>query len=287
MNNIIEDIRELRIQGAERIATAGITLLGQVAKECQLNEFSERMEALRKDLIAARPTEPCLFNALAYCVQKNREETLKRVEGAISHFEEAEKKIAAHGARKIKNGMKIFTHCHSTTVVGILKLAWEGGKSFQVYNTETRPKFQGRLTAEELSSLGIEVHHMVDSAARLGLKKADMALFGCDAITSEGKVANKIGTELIAEAAQRLSTPVYVCTDSWKFDPKTIYGEPEPIEERKKEEVWENPPKGVIIQNPAFELVDPGLIAGIISELGVMRPSLFLEEVRHAYPWMW
>ena len=85
---------------------------------------------------------------------------------------------------------------------------------------------------------------------------------------------------------KKYEIPVYVCTNSWKFDPKTIFGFPEIIEKRPKNEVWNNPPKGVNIINPAFEKIDPDLITAIISELGILRPDNFISEVQKRYPWM-
>ena len=111
-------------------------------------------------------------------------------------------------------------------------------------------------------------------------------LLGADAVTSEGKVINKIGSELFTEIADRYEVPVYVCTDSWKFDPKSVFGYEEEIEKRKPTEIWPTAPRGVKIANFAFEKVNPDLITGIISELGIYKPSIFVEEVKRAYPWM-
>ena len=79
---------------------------------------------------------------------------------------------------------------------------------------------------------------------------------------------------------------MYVCTNSWKFDPETIFGFEEEIEERAPREVWEKPPKNVTIDNHAFEKVDPDLISGVITELGVYEPQVLVEEIKRAYPWM-
>ena len=180
----------------------------------------------------------------------------------------------------------VFTHCHSNTVIAIFKEAKKERKNFTVYNTETRPLFQGRLTAKELSREGISVRHFIDSAARLALKEVDLMLIGADAITSEGKVINKIGSEMFAEFAEKFDIPVYSCTDSWKFDPKTVFGYEEEIEKRGAREVWAEAPKGVIVDNCVFEKINPDLITGIISELGVYKPTIFIEEVKRTYPWM-
>ena len=99
-------------------------------------------------------------------------------------------------------------------------------------------------------------------------------------------VYNKIGSGLFAEIADKYDIPLYVCSDSWKFDPLSVYGFDEEIEKRDGKEVWMNPPPGIEVQNEAFEKIDSNLIAGIISELGVYKPEIFIEEVRRTYPWM-
>ena len=208
-----------------------------------------------------------------------REEVVRRIKEVIEHIDSAEREIARIGARKIRNGMVIFTHCHSSTVMKILKRAKDEGKKFSVCNTETRPLFQGRKTARELLSYGIPVEHYVDSAARLALKKADIMLIGFDAIDERGKVYNKIGSELFAEAAERIGVPVYACGDSWKYDNRPY----EKIEERGPEEVWPNAPKGIKIKNYAFEKIDPELITGIVSELGIFKPRIFIKEMKRRY----
>ena len=111
-------------------------------------------------------------------------------------------------------------------------------------------------------------------------------LLGADAITVEGKIINKMGSELFAEVAEQNDVPVYICSDSWKFDPASVFGYEEEIEKRSAKEVWPTAPKGVTISNFAFEKINPDLITGIISELGVYTPEVFVEEVKRSYPWI-
>jgi ribose 1,5-bisphosphate isomerase len=296
-DRVVEDIKSLRLQGAESIAKGAVRALQQIAKRSKAHSAGELMAELlyaQKVLIGARPTEPCMRNALNYVLKNvNRKDLAKLASDVFDHcsfvmryFEEAERKIAAYGAQKIAKHAVIFTHCHSTAVMMILAKAKFDGKAFSVHNTETRPLFQGRITARECAALGIPVSHYVDSAARLALKKADLFLFGADAIQSDGKIINKIGTEMFLEIARRYDIPSYCCTVSWKFDALTVYGVPEPIENRKPEEVWKARPKGVAVMNPAFEVVEPDLVSGVITELGVFRPEVFVDEVRRSSPWL-
>ncbi|MBD3249729.1 hypothetical protein GF336_06815 [Candidatus Woesearchaeota archaeon] len=293
--SILEDIRDINIQGARNVARASVDAIRIVAHKNRDKDKKEILDILnnaRLKLIKARITEPAMRNCLNYIffdinsAENITEEIHKRAKKIESHFDISKEKISEIGSRKIIGKSIVFTHCHSSTVTNILKKSKKEKKRFKVYNTETRPLFQGRITAKELAKAGIPVRHFVDSAARLALKKADIMLIGADAITSEGKVVNKIGSELFAEVADKYDVPLYVCTDSWKFDPETVFGYEEEIETRKGKEVWMNPPKGVVVDNHAFENIDTDLITGIISEFGVYRPEVFIEEIRRVYPWI-
>ncbi|MBU3958081.1 MAG: hypothetical protein KKB25_03320, partial [Nanoarchaeota archaeon] len=94
------------------------------------------------------------------------------------------------------------------------------------------------------------------------------------------------GSGMFAEIADRHGIPLYICSHSWKLDPRTIRGFYEPLEKRKASEVWKNPPRGVKISNTVFEEINSKLIDGIISELGVLSPEAFVEEVKDSYSWM-
>lgn len=270
LNSTISRIKNLRIQGAENIAEAAILAWKKSADK----------KTAEKKLVAARPTEPMLRNALRYLrLYGNPDELLAKLDMD-------RKKISEFGANKIKNNSTIFTHCHSSSVISVLQKAKSQRKRFSVMNTETRPSLQGKTTAAQLAKLKIPVAFFVDSAARLALTDSDMMLIGADAITSEGSVINKIGSGMLAEIADRHGVPVYVCSHSWKTDPRTLKGFGEPIEIRKASEIWKNPPRGVKISNAVFEEIDSKLIEGIISELGVLSPESFVEEVKDSYSWM-
>jgi len=294
---VLRDIKSLKIQGAENIARAAVKSLYHIIHHTKANSAKRLLLELkdaRTKLISARETEPALRNALTFVMRNLDKNDIihlisgldKNIKEALDYFEDAEKKIAEIGSRKLKKNMVVFTHCHSSTVMLILAKGKFDGTKFSVHNTETRPRFQGRITAKELSALGIPVSHYVDSAARLALKKTDLFLFGADAVQSDGSVINKIGTELFLEIARKYDIPCYSCMASWKFDPKTVFGFGEPIENRNAKEVWDKKPKGVTIINPAFEICEPELITGIISELGVFKPEVFVDEVMRIYPWM-
>jgi eIF-2B alpha/beta/delta-like uncharacterized protein len=297
LSRTLKDIESLKVQGAElvaRIALSSIRNIVQASKADTKLKLLRDIAHAKTHLENSRPTEPCLRNVLGYVLRHSKgddvsslkESFLGNIQSLLRELENAESMIQKIGAQKIGNGMLIFTHCHSSTVMGILKAAKSQGKRFEVHNTETRPHLQGRTTSKELASHGIKVTHYVDSAARFALKKADLMLIGCDAFTSEGRIINKIGSELFAEAANRFQIPVYVCTTTWKFDPKTLFGFEEQIEKRARKEVWPNAPKNIVVDNHAFEIIDPSLVTAMITEIGIYRPEVLVAELRTRSTWL-
>ena len=127
-------------------------------------------------------------------------------------------------------------------------------------------------------SLNIPVTLFVDSAMRLAIKKAKLAMIGADSITVDGEVINKIGSELAADTCNHFKVPLYIITNSWKFDLCSLYMKEVPIEKRPTSEIWENKPKGVNVMNPAFEKIHSGSIKAIVSELGVLSPKEFVKK---------
>jgi ribose 1,5-bisphosphate isomerase len=204
----------------------------------------------------------------------------------LKDLDASRERTAEIGAKRIKDGSTVFTHCHSSTVTRLLAKAKAQGKDFKVICTETRPAFQGRITAKELVDLGIETTFIVDSAARTFMKNVDIVIVGADAITSEGNVVNKIGTGGIAVLAREARVPLYVVSELLKFDPETLHGECEKIEQRNAAEVWSEAPAKLVVQNPAFDVTPNRYISGIICEEGIVAPQAIVEVIRKRHPWV-
>jgi translation initiation factor 2B subunit (eIF-2B alpha/beta/delta family) len=263
-NKILSDIKSIKIQGARNVAKAAL-------KAYLLLPSPES----KRQLLSSRPTEPMMFHVLHMA-----EEGINDIE-IVNHFDFAQDKISKNVFSLIKDEDRIFTHCHSTNVINSLIYSKKKGKKFQVYNTETRPLYQGRKTASELREAGIKVTMFVDSAAATAIEKenekdkvyADKIFLGADALLKSG-IINKIGSGMFAELAFKNKVPVYIIADSWKFSYNII-----PIEKRDINEVWDNAPKNIRIKNPAFEFVDKRYIKGIVTELGIMNYNDFVRKM--------
>jgi methylthioribose-1-phosphate isomerase len=107
--------------------------------------------------------------------------------------------------------------------------------------------------------------------------RVDVVFVGADRITANGDTANKIGTYGVAILAKAHGVPFYVAAPSSTFDLSLPSGDRIPIEQRPAHEVThgfgkQTAPDGVKVYNPAFDVTPASLIAGIITERGLIQP---------------
>jgi methylthioribose-1-phosphate isomerase len=297
--DVAQAIKKLVVRGAPAIGVAaamGLALAAVKSNADSLEKLRSEVENAFNILRATRPTAVNLFWALERVVTKVRtassmDEARKAIvdEAILMAQEDIEinKKMGNAGSRLLEDGDIVMTHCNAGslatvaygTALGVIRAARESGKRLSVIATETRPVMQGsRLTAFELQHDGIDVSLVPDTAvghmmARGIIKRV---IVGADRVLRTGHVFNKIGTYQVAVMANRHKIPFYVAaplsTFDFESDPEDII-----IEERSIDEVVtvgrrRVAPKGVRIFNPAFDMTPPELIAGIITEKGVINP---------------
>jgi ribose 1,5-bisphosphate isomerase len=295
-----EKIKKLQVQGARNVAIAAVKAIQTQADQTKTKnkiQFLNELKEAQTILNASRQTEPLMRNAIQWIITQAKaaetekvEELSQNVMASANNFlkdlEDSKEHIAKIGAKRIHNGSIVFTHCHSSTVIRLLAKAKADDKNFKVICTETRPAFQGRITAKELVEMDIETTFIVDSAARTFIGNVDLVIVGADAITSEGNVINKIGTSSIAILAHEAKKPFYVVSELLKFDPETLQGECEKIEQRNPAEVWSEAPEKLRVLNPAFDVTPNKYIHGLICEEGVIAPQSIVEVMRRRHSWL-
>jgi len=299
-----KDIKSIKIQGATNIALAVADTLLKYAKGLKAksnNELIVKLKTAGKYLLSARETEPMADNVLEfiiYYLNQNKDlplvELKKVLADALKYFFELVRRndaaIIKKGSDLINNGDKVFTHCHSGTVIKILTSAKKNKKKFQVLQSETRPLYQGHKTAADLVKAKIKDTLVVDSAAAYiisGLAdekiKIDKIILGCDSISRDGSCVNKIGSFAIALAAKQKNIPVYIATQSLKMNEDAKNLKAIKVEERDAREVWDKAPRGLKIFNPAFDRIPADLIAGFVTEFGIIKPADLFNKVKTEY----
>jgi methylthioribose-1-phosphate isomerase len=316
-------IRDMIVRGAGAIGATAAYGLAQGARAFRgqdLRRFQAQLERVFKVIHEARPTAVDPFNAMnaVLAALPPGETVAERQALALAAAEEFAlgnvrecQAIGRHGARLIKSGMRILTHCNAGWLAFVdygsatapLYTAHDRGRRFHVYCDETRPRSQGAtLTAWELAQHGIAHEIIADNAAGHLMQQGDidLVIVGSDrTLGRTGEVANKIGTYTKAVLAARHGIPFYVAIPWSTLDWTLRDGCEILIEERSPDEVlgaWGIPmirgrrtaarpgesPEPIYVRvanptstarNPGFDITPPELITGIITPAGIFRPQ--------------
>jgi methylthioribose-1-phosphate isomerase len=293
----------LRVRGAPAIGVAaayGIYVLAEQIATDDYEQFCSEFRKQKEYLNSSRPTAVNLswaLNRMEQVVLNNSRRTVAEIKELLRResktIQEEDirvcRAIGENGLTLVKPGDGILTHCNAGklatskygTATAPIYLGQERGYQFRVYADETRPLLQGaRLTAFELYASGVDVTLICDNMSASVMQKGlvDAVFVGCDRVAANGDTANKIGTSVVAAVAKQYGVPVYIAAPTSTIDLDTPTGAEIRIEERKPEEVTEMwyrtrmAPDGIKVYNPAFDVTDHSLIAGIVTENGIARP---------------
>ena len=314
-------IKEMVVRGAGAIGATAAYGLAQGARAFRgknPSQFGRHIATVYQTLKAARPTAVDPVNAMnevrqAMSTGKTVAERQALALAAAEEFAHQDvehcEAIGRHGAKLIRRGMKVLTHCNAGWLAFVdvgsatapMYAAQAQEKTFHVYCDETRPRSQGAtLTAWELAQQKISHQIIADSAAGHLMQRGeiDLVIVGSDrTLGRTGEVANKIGTYTKAVLAKRHGIPFYVAIPLSTIDWNMKSGFDIPIEERDESEVlgaWgvvqapksgvRNPKSGrrayVRVANPGssasnagFDVTPAELITGIITPAGIFKPT--------------
>jgi len=294
-------IRSMEIRGAGTIARAAAEALrdhSATVKASDVDTFRTEMKRAGDLLLATRPTAVSLPNAVNFVLKSMDDASSPEVahealqaasEKFIQDSRDAVDRIAAIGARHIRDGDTILTHCNSQVALACIIEAHRQGKEIEVFATEVRPRNQGLLTITALNNAGITTNYIVDSAARSFMREIDCMIIGTDAVAVNGAVVNKIGTSQIALAAHEARVPLLVAAETYKFAPRTMIGALIPIEERSPSEVLDDAIAAtlpyVTVRNPAFDITPADYIDLILTEKGAIPPEMAYMIIREHLGW--
>lgn len=305
-------ITDMVVRGAPAIGAAaayGIAIAACQSNQTEIDPFTREINEAARVLNQSRPTAVNLAWAIKrmqrVLVTSNDVSALKEslIKEAVTIAEEdvlTNKKISTIGAELLKDGDTVIHHCNTGalatvdygTALGVIRMAHEQGKRIHVLVDETRPRLQGsRLTAWELEQLKIPYEIITDNMSGYFLRKGDaqIVLFGADRVAANGDVANKIGSYMLALAANANHVPVYSVFPLSTVDMQISTGDAIPIEERDPAEVLDiqsrhqpASPAGAKARNPSFDVTPNQLLSGLITEAGILRQP-FAESLNYLF----
>ena len=295
-------IRRLSVRGAPLIGiAAAYGLAMEITAQPGLGALERGWETLRE----ARPTAVNLAAAVdrvrVACLAAGPVTMAGVARGTAQaiHAEEdaASAALSAAGADRLGDASRILTICNTGALatggegsaLGVVRelhrrRAAAGGPPVHVLACETRPLLQGaRLTVWELAAAGVP-HALIADGAAAGLiarGAVDAVIVGCDRVSADGAVANKVGTYGLALAAAAGAAgrpvPFIVAGPASSIDPGTASGADIEIEERDAGEVRAvlGTPitlAGTPVRNPAFDVTPPHLVTALVTERGIAEP---------------
>jgi methylthioribose-1-phosphate isomerase len=281
-------IRVMQVRGAPLIgATAAYGVALGLSEGQPLDKIIASLAATRPTAVNLRWALERMQSALA-----RGQDAWDEARAIAQEDAEANAAIGRHGLEVLKPiaagkaRIEVMTHCNAGwlatvahgTALAPIYAAQDAGIAVHVWVSETRPRNQGQLTAWELAQAGVPHTFIADNAAGLLLMqgKVDCVIVGADRIAANGDTANKVGTYLKALAARAHGVPFYVAAPVSTIDFACPDGAHIPIEERDASEVGAGK---TAVANPAFDVTPAGLIAGIITEHGIV-PADRLARVK-------
>jgi methylthioribose-1-phosphate isomerase len=314
VKQIYSAISEMMVRGAPLIgATAAAGMYLSLFEYDGTSDLDEYIDTIARYLESSRPTAVNLsyaLKAMVFEIKKgstmNAKIKIARATAQLIIDTEREncRKIGEYGLpviekiSKDKKGkpVNILTHCNAGwlacidygTATAPVYLAHDRGIDVHVWVDETRPRNQGsKLTAWELKQHGVPCTIIADNTGGHLMQHGmvDMVIVGCDRATTNGDIANKIGTYLKALAAKDNDVPFYVALPSSSFDWTIADGIKEiVIEERGAEEIkyieglYNDKIISMLItdagcnaSNYAFDVTPSRLISGLITEKGICK----------------
>lgn len=300
-SDVAECIVRMTVRGAPAIGAAAAFGVVLEAKYLQRTTseylmFKQGIQTAIEELRTTRPTAVNLFWALKKMsdvldASATIEDAVKGLQDAAEGIAEEDivvnRSIGSHGANLFDKPVRILTHCNTGslatvehgTALGVIRELAHRHQIETVWVDETRPFLQGaRLTAYELGTEGIPHTLITDNMAGhfMKLGQVDAVIVGADRIVANGDTANKIGTYSVAVLCKFHKIPFYVAAPISTFDRSIQTGDEIPIEQRSSSEVTSV--QGVRISpdftqaaHPAFDVTPHELIAGIITEHGVIH----------------
>lgn len=311
LQQVVDAIRDMAVRGAPAIgitAAFGLALTGRLSQATLFSTWQDELRQAAEKLLDARPTAVNLrwalermMSSLAASEDKMLEQARVDLDALAQAMADEDvainRQMAEHGAAMLKDGATVIHHCNTGalaavdygTALGVIRYAHEIGQKIYVLVDETRPRLQGaRLTAWELERYGVKYDLIADNAAGYFLQRGDVdaVLVGADRVAANGDVANKIGTYMLALAANASSVPFYCVAPRSTFDDQIKLGRDIPIEERSSAEVLSLEiagksvtPQGASARNPAFDITPNHLITAFVTEFGVLHPP-FTDSIK-------
>lgn len=290
-DHVIQEIRDMNVKGGSpfgRAAAWAYKLACEQENLASAAALKERFEVLAQTMHELKPTMGTIHNTSELVCGYVREHdtwevgrlsagVIRLCDNIIASSKAAVDRLGEVGGTRIQDGSTVLMHSYSSSLMGCFEAATKMGKQFSVICTESRPLRESRLAVDVLQGLGQHVIYITDAEAYEFLRRADLVIMGADSVTSDGSVANKMGTAMIARLAHSMGTPVYIASELYKYDARTMGGRAVELERRVASEIVSEGDFATgepEVINQFFDLTPASDVTALICEYGLIAPSM-------------
>lgn len=291
--HVIQEVKDMNVKGGSPFGRAtawAYRLVCEQERFDSLDSLKARIDDVASQLKALKPTMATISNT-EFLVNKlfgnakedsdvkdMSEKIVNLCTKIIEHSYMSIDALGEYGGNLISNGDIVMMHSYSSTLMSVFEHAAAAGKKFKVICTESRPLRESRLAAKVLSDIGVPVIYITDAEVWEFMPMANLIIAGADTVAWNGDVANKMGTAQISQLAIACKKRVYIATELYKLDIRTAEGYPICLEQRTPSEIaseddFDEKP-GIEVINQFFDITPAYQITGLITEYGVIAPSL-------------
>lgn len=281
IDETVRQVEEMQTQSASIVAIKAAEALRELTEReyRTVEEFLRALDRNSSALLRANRSHAPLYTtqqrivddvteADPDTVEEAKQALLDVIDDVVTRVETSKDGAGEKAASLIDDGDVLLTHENSSTVMAALEHAIDDGKSFELYVTESRPRYLGRRTARQLADReGVGVTLIVDGAVGHFLPECDRVLLGMNCLIDD-TVYNRIGTYPIAVTANDVGVPATVVGSSAKFIGSGFTFE---NDDRPVSEVQREPADGFDIANPGYDATPTRLLDTVVTEDAVIQ----------------
>jgi translation initiation factor 2B subunit (eIF-2B alpha/beta/delta family) len=281
IDETVRQVEEMQTQSASIVAVKAAKALRELTRReyRSVKEFLRSLERNSSALLRANRSHAPLYTtqqrivedvteADPDTVEEAKERLREVIDDVVTRVETSKNGAGQKAASLIDDGDVLLTHENSSTVMAALEHALDDGTSFELYVTESRPRYLGRRTARQLADRdGVDVTLIVDGAVGHFLPECDRVLLGMNCLIDD-TVYNRVGTYPIAVVANDVGVPATVVGSSSKFIGGGFTFE---NDYRSASEVQREPADGFDIANPGYDATPTRLLDTVVTEDGVIQ----------------
>lgn len=272
----IKAIRDDREHGASWLARAAAGVLLRLAEprdDVSADRWDIVVKTAAQALVAARPSMAAVANTAARIWAAGqsatpadaRKQLRDMAERLARHDEQTQHTLLTH-AEKLFLG-NVYTMSRSGTIEDVLRDLGQRGIIERVLIAASMPGGEGVAMGRALAERGLDVMLVADAACGFFIGEASCVVLGADSLRADGSLVNKVGSYPLALVAREAGKPVYVLCETLKIAAPDF---PLVLEEMDPAELLPDPVAGFHARNPYFDVTPAALIAGYVTEQGVL-----------------